>query len=64
MYAFRLAGAPLTHDNVVMKLLEAGVNVGIGVVDGYAVRNTRFEAAWVRDKTVLQFLWSTLTLSY
>lgn len=44
---FRLAGAPLTHDNVVMELLEAGVNVGIGVIDGYAVRNTRFEVAWV-----------------
>ncbi|KAF7778394.1 hypothetical protein Agabi119p4_2739 [Agaricus bisporus var. burnettii] len=42
-----LAGAPLTHDNVVMELLEAGVNVGIGVIDGYAVRNTRFEVAWL-----------------
>ncbi|KAF9449461.1 hypothetical protein P691DRAFT_853918 [Macrolepiota fuliginosa MF-IS2] len=42
-----LPGAPLTHDNIVMRLLDAGVNVGIGVVDSFAARNTRFEAAWL-----------------
>ncbi|KXN82271.1 hypothetical protein AN958_02792 [Leucoagaricus sp. SymC.cos] len=42
-----LPGAPLTHDGIVMKLLHAGVNVGIGIVDGYNARNTRFEAAWL-----------------
>ncbi|KXN85953.1 hypothetical protein AN958_10661 [Leucoagaricus sp. SymC.cos] len=42
-----LPGAPLTHDGNVMKVLHAGVNVGIGVVDGYNARNTRFEAAWL-----------------
>jgi hypothetical protein len=46
-----------------MRLLEAGVNVGIGAVDGYAVRNTRFEAAWVRRNCFSYFFgFNTLTL--
>ncbi|KXN81595.1 hypothetical protein AN958_04405, partial [Leucoagaricus sp. SymC.cos] len=39
-----LSGALLTHDGIVMKLLHASVNVGIGIVDGHSARNTRFEA--------------------
>ncbi|KXN92662.1 hypothetical protein AN958_11763, partial [Leucoagaricus sp. SymC.cos] len=43
----KLPGAPLTHDGIVMKLLHAGVNVGIGVIDDHNARNTRFEVAWL-----------------
>lgn len=63
-----LPGAPLTHDSAVMKLLDAGVNVGIGVVDAFAARNTRFEAAWVRPRffhplCLCSSLWPQLALN-
>jgi hypothetical protein len=42
-----LPGPPLTYDSAVTALLESGVNVGIGVIDTSAARNTRFDVAWV-----------------
>jgi hypothetical protein len=42
-----LPGPPLSADNLVATLLEKGVNVAIGTVDKFAVRNTRFEIAWI-----------------
>ncbi|EGO21300.1 hypothetical protein SERLADRAFT_417630 [Serpula lacrymans var. lacrymans S7.9] len=41
-----LLGPPVTAESIVTVLLEAGVNVGIGVVDEAYARNTRFEVAW------------------
>ncbi|KAL1701180.1 hypothetical protein EV121DRAFT_212640 [Schizophyllum commune] len=48
-----LPGPPLTKDTNIVRLLEAGVTVGIGPqgIDGdqlgeWAVRNLRFDAAW------------------
>jgi len=41
-----LAGPPLSTDSLITVLLEKGVNVAIGTTKGYAVRNTRLEAAW------------------
>ncbi|KAH7922182.1 hypothetical protein BV22DRAFT_1114028 [Leucogyrophana mollusca] len=41
-----LAGPPITEEGLVARLLRAGVNVGVGVVDEYNARNTRFEVAW------------------
>ncbi|KAF5344401.1 hypothetical protein D9756_011347 [Leucocoprinus leucothites] len=58
-----LPGAPLTHHGTVMKLLDAGVNVGIGIVDGYDVRNTRFEAAWLAVNSFREIgLWTSYKL--
>ncbi|KAF5347941.1 hypothetical protein D9756_010123 [Leucocoprinus leucothites] len=60
---YRLPGAPLTHHGTVMKLLDAGVNVGIGIVDGYDVRNTRFEAAWLAVNSFREIgLWTSYKL--
>ncbi|KAF4615672.1 hypothetical protein D9613_012510 [Agrocybe pediades] len=42
-----LAGPPLTKDTSITTLLDAGVNVAIGVVDEYAARNLRFDLAWI-----------------
>ncbi|TFK72449.1 hypothetical protein BDN72DRAFT_836217 [Pluteus cervinus] len=42
-----LAGPPLTQKSNVKTLLDAGVNVAIGVVDEFAARNTRFELGWL-----------------
>ncbi|KDR69239.1 hypothetical protein GALMADRAFT_128703 [Galerina marginata CBS 339.88] len=41
-----LPGPPLSKQSSVMALLNAGVNVAIGVVDESSARNTRFEVAW------------------
>ncbi|OAX33578.1 hypothetical protein K503DRAFT_700202 [Rhizopogon vinicolor AM-OR11-026] len=41
-----LAGPPITNESLVSVLLKAGVNVGIGVVQEYNARNTRFEVGW------------------
>ncbi|KAH7908517.1 hypothetical protein BJ138DRAFT_1068672 [Hygrophoropsis aurantiaca] len=41
-----LPGPPLSEESLVMRLLRAGVNVGIGVVDEYNAQNTRFEMTW------------------
>ena len=42
-----LPGPPLSEDSLITTLLSKGVNVAIGTVDAFAVRNTRFEVAWV-----------------
>ncbi|KAF4602114.1 hypothetical protein EYR40_005318 [Pleurotus pulmonarius] len=42
-----LPGPPISNDTAVLKLVEAGVNVGIGVQDAWAARNTRFDVALV-----------------
>lgn len=47
MYLCRLPGPPISNDTAVLKLVEAGVNVGIGVQDAWAARNTRFDVALV-----------------
>jgi hypothetical protein len=41
-----LPGPPLSKSSNVLTLLDAGVNVAIGVVDESSARNTRFEIAW------------------
>ncbi|KAF8967351.1 hypothetical protein BDZ97DRAFT_1938242 [Flammula alnicola] len=41
-----LPGPPLSEMSAVTTLLDAGVNVAIGVVDESSARNTRFEIAW------------------
>lgn len=43
----RLPGPPLSNYSAATVLLDHGVNVAIGVVDEFAARNTRFDAAWV-----------------
>lgn len=44
---FSLPGPPLTNDTALVKLLESGVIVGIGVRDAWEARNTRFDIQWV-----------------
>lgn len=44
---FSLPGPPLTNDTALVKLLENGVIVGIGVKDAWEARNTRFDIQWV-----------------
>jgi len=41
-----LTGPPITNESLVSVLLKTGVNVGIGVVQEYNARNTRFEVGW------------------
>ncbi|KLO05758.1 hypothetical protein SCHPADRAFT_917689 [Schizopora paradoxa] len=41
-----LPGPPLSNSSAASVLLDHGVNVAIGVVDEFAARNTRFDAAW------------------
>ncbi|KDR69234.1 hypothetical protein GALMADRAFT_215246 [Galerina marginata CBS 339.88] len=41
-----LPGPPLSKQSSLLALLNAGVNVAIGVVDESSARNTRFEVAW------------------
>ena len=43
----RLAGPPLSNDTALVKLLEHGVTVGLGVREAWAARNTRFDLSWV-----------------
>ncbi|KJA17908.1 hypothetical protein HYPSUDRAFT_205764 [Hypholoma sublateritium FD-334 SS-4] len=42
-----LPGPPLSQKSALMVLLDAGVNVAIGVVNESTARNTRFDIAWV-----------------
>jgi len=46
-FLLRLPGPPFTKETSVTTLVDAGVNVAIGVVDEYAARNTKFDLAWV-----------------
>jgi hypothetical protein len=47
----RLPGPPLTNDTAVGVLLAHGVEVGLGVREGNAARNVRFDVAWVSGRT-------------
>ncbi|KAF8812241.1 composite domain of metallo-dependent hydrolase [Phlegmacium glaucopus] len=42
-----LPGPPLTNDTALIRLLEHGVIVGLGVRTGWEARNTRFDVQWV-----------------
>lgn len=42
-----LPGPPLTNDTALVKLLEHGVIVGLGVRNAWEARNTRFDVQWV-----------------
>lgn len=48
-----LPGPPLTNDTTLVKLLESGVIVGLGVRDAWEARNTRFDLQWVSSTGVL-----------
>lgn len=41
-----LPGPPLTSESAVTTLLAHGVTVGVGVVEQWSARNTRFDVAW------------------
>ncbi|KAG8977393.1 hypothetical protein FRC05_001791 [Tulasnella sp. 425] len=41
-----LPGPPLTWDTNISVLLRHGVTVGVGILEGWEARNTRFEVAW------------------
>ncbi|KAF8558348.1 composite domain of metallo-dependent hydrolase [Imleria badia] len=41
-----LPGPPLTKDSAITTLLAHGVKVGIGIIEGWNARNTRFDVAW------------------
>jgi hypothetical protein len=42
-----LPGPPLTNDTTLVRLLEHGVIVGLGVRTAWEARNTRFDIQWV-----------------
>lgn len=42
-----LPGPPLTEESNIRALLAHNVTVGLGIVEGWEARNTRFDAAWV-----------------
>ncbi|KAG8958226.1 hypothetical protein FRC03_009340 [Tulasnella sp. 419] len=41
-----LPGPPLTEETVISTLLRHNVTVGIGIVEGWEARNTRFDLIW------------------
>ncbi|KAF8590883.1 composite domain of metallo-dependent hydrolase [Ramaria rubella] len=41
-----LSGPPLSEESAIAKLLAHGVTVGIGILESWNARNTRFDAAW------------------
>ncbi|KAG9086281.1 hypothetical protein FRC06_003164, partial [Ceratobasidium sp. 370] len=41
-----LPGPPLSKDSLISALVEANVTVGVGVVESWEARNTRFDIAW------------------
>jgi hypothetical protein len=43
-----LPGPPLTKDSQVSTLLAHNVTVGVGVIEAWEARNTRFDIGWVR----------------
>ena len=49
---FSLPGPPLTEESVIATLIANNVTVGIGVVEKWTARNTRFDAAWVRIEAI------------
>lgn len=56
----RLPGPPLTNETAITTLLAHGVTVGIGIVEQWSARNTRFDVAWVCRFTFIR----SLALSY
>jgi hypothetical protein len=42
-----MPGPPITNDTAVVKLLEHGVTVGLGVQEANTARNARFDLTWV-----------------
>ncbi len=52
-FGLRLPGPPLSQKSALMTLLDAGVNVAIGVVNESTARNTRFEIAWVKTSSAI-----------
>ena len=47
----RLAGPPLTEKSAIAELLLHNVTIGIGILESWSARNTRFDCAWVRPST-------------
>lgn len=43
----RLPGLPLSQDSVVAALRKHNITVGLGVLEPWMARNTRFDVAWV-----------------
>lgn len=41
-----LPGPPLTNDSTISTLLDHGVTVGIGILEPWSARSTRFDIAW------------------
>lgn len=41
-----LPGPPLTYDSAISTLLDHGVTVGIGILEPWSARSTRFDIAW------------------
>lgn len=41
-----LPGPPLTNESAITTLLANGVTVGIGILEQWSARNTRFDVAW------------------
>lgn len=41
-----LPGPPLTNDSAISTLLDHGVTVGIGILEPWSARSTRFDIAW------------------
>lgn len=59
----RLPGPPLTQDSAITTLLAHGVKVGIGIIEQWSARNTRFDAAWVSLLAFLSLLVYNLSLA-
>lgn len=43
----RLPGPPLTEKSAIAELLLHNITVGIGILESWSARNTRFDCAWV-----------------
>ncbi|KAL5631170.1 hypothetical protein ACGC1H_006866 [Rhizoctonia solani] len=41
-----LPGPPLSRDSLIVRLLKSNVTVGVGVVESWEARNTRFDIGW------------------
>ncbi|CAE6451909.1 unnamed protein product [Rhizoctonia solani] len=41
-----LPGPPLSQDSLIAKLLKANVTVGVGILEAWEARNTRFDIGW------------------
>lgn len=52
----RLPGPPLTKESAFTTLLAHGVTVGIGIVEQWSARSTRFDIAWVCVFSAIKYL--------